>query len=204
MKKILIIGKNSYYYSKVRKDLAKIFFLTEISHKDVISNNIKEKENWHKVIIFSRSKNINFFEKIFENYSSNEYILLSSIILELPNNFKYYSYYNEKLRCEKWFFECAPNSSICSVIRSGTIQGSNPIYSTVKNFIDSIIKKSSRIRVLNVDQIPHKEPNFLYKFIFSFNYGYILLRPIDYIYKIQQNYIYGYVYAIKKFIVNSK
>ena len=197
-KKLLVVGKNSFYYSVLKPELKKTFLLYEISHKNILYNHFQEIQIWDKIIIFCRVRNPIFFEDLFKNYKSKSFILLSSRVLDLPIYFKYYNYYDEKFKVEKWFFDQKIKDLM--VIRSGTIEGSAPIYSKKIDFLNALNFLKSKLVKLPLYSKEHSEPNKFYKLIFAYKYGYLMLRPIDLYYKLKSNYIYGYVFAIKKFL----
>ena len=69
MKKVLIVGKNSFYYSEVSKLLKNNFLIYEISHLDINTNLFPEIKKWDIILIFCRVKKSIFFNRLFFNYS---------------------------------------------------------------------------------------------------------------------------------------
>jgi hypothetical protein len=198
MKKVLIVGKNSFYYSEVSKLLKNNFLIYEISHLDINTNLFPEIKKWDIILIFCRVKKSIFFNRLFFNYSSELFILLSSRILDLPNTYRFYSYYKEKLQVENWFKSYCKNSLI---IRSGTLEGGCPVYSKKNQFIECVTNSYNDTISLDLFSKHLILPNFLYRKLFSIKYIYILLRPFDIFYKYRPNFIYGYVYAISKHLI---
>lgn len=201
MKNILIVGKNSFYYKQLKDDLKNIFNVVEISHLDLSVNSDSNNIQWDLILIFARVKSYSFFNSLQHNYKSKKIVLISSVILDLPTNFKYYSYYIEKYNVEKWYNSI--NNSNLIIIRSGTIESESAlIYSKKIDFISVIsnLDKLSKIISLPLYKKEYKIPHLFYRFIFNFYYGYIFMRPLDIMYKYLNGYVYGYIYAIEKIL----
>ena len=194
MKKILVVGKNSFYYSKVKNELSNYYNISEISHNQITSNVYPSVKNWDLILIFCRVRDFNFFKTLSLNYIADSFCLVSSRVLDLSLDYRFYSYHSEKLIVEKWFNKL-PNSY---VVRSGTIEGGSPIFSTIKDFVYNVINPKGKLVTLPLYYESYKTPNIFYKILFSMSYGYLFLRPFDLFYRMKENYVYGYVYAISK------
>jgi hypothetical protein len=197
MNNILIIGKNSHYYNQIKVDLKKYFKIVEISHNELSNNTTIRHFEWDCILIFARVENINFFNVLKNNFVSKKFVLISSIILDLPEDYKYYSYYNEKFNVEKWFTSFFNTNNL--IIRSGTIENDSVLIFSKKIDFINIIRKIDYFN--NIYSLPlykknYKIPHLFYRIIFHLPYGYIFTRPLDIIYKYSKGYVYGYIYAI--------
>ena len=202
MKKILIIGKNSFYFSQVKNLLSEYYILHEISHSDFDNKELKDIE-FYCIIIFSRVRNQQYFHSIKKNFISKNIILISSIILDLPPSFRLYNYYREKANVEKWFIESYSTDINLLIIRSGTIENSDAfIFSKVQDFIQLVhyIHQYKNLISLPVYKNFYKNPNFFYRFVFKLPFGYLFLRPFDILLRFKSGTLYGYVYAISKYL----
>jgi hypothetical protein len=131
MKNVLVIGKNSYFYKQVKHELSFHLILVEISHTEVHLFSKLKDIHWDYVLIFARVQDVNFLSRINNGINSRKFVLISSIILNLPEKFRYYSYYREKHIVEKWFVSIFESNFV--IIRSGTIENnSSLIYSIYK------------------------------------------------------------------------
>jgi hypothetical protein len=202
MKKILIIGKNSFYFTQVKNQLIKNYILYEISHNDFNNKDLKVLE-FYCIIIFSRARNQQYFLSINKNFFSNNIILVSSIILDLPSTFCLYSYYREKANAEKWFIDSFSKHSNLLIIRSGTIENPDAlIYSNVQDFIQIVNTISEHKNFISLPLYKKycKKPNIIYRTIFQLPFGFLFLRPFDILLRMKVGTLYGYVYAISKYL----
>lgn len=204
MKKLLVIGKNSRLYKKYRDVLEGAFSVKAISHKDINGWN-GTTLHFDVVLILSTSKSIknlsNLYNNVKDNIFAHNYVLLSSHVVQLENDFDWYEYVRVKKLGELEFRAVFPFGII---VRGGDFSDDilgPPVSSSFYNLLDVLASLSDSNGftidlpvVINDKYTPHK----LYQYIFRLGW-YRFCRIPDAIYRVLGNKNYGYTFGLFKF-----
>lgn len=204
MKKLLVIGRNSRLYKKYRDALKGAFSLKAVSHKD-INGWGGTALHFDVVLILSTSKSIKDLSSLYNNVKDNisalNYVLLSSHVVQLENDFDWYEYVRVKKLGELEFRAVFPFGII---VRGGDFSDDIrdvPVSSCFYNLLDVLasLPDSHGFTIdlpvaINDKYTPHK----LYQYIFRLGW-YRFCRFPDAIYRALGYKNYGYTFGLFQF-----
>jgi hypothetical protein len=200
MIRMLVVGKNSRIFKRYQECFNQKFNVKAISHIDLIGDKTIEAE-FDVVLILSTTHNGYNVEKLYidirEKICSTRFVLLSSLVVKLPDEFDFYTYVRAKKSCEK-IFQYVFQEQV--IFRCGEINDdqSSPISTDISILLDYLGRISDdnpEVVDLPVTINECSSPGCVYRFFFKRKY-YRTCRFMDLFYKANNLKNYGFTFGL--------